>query len=540
MNDEKQWIGRWGENLFEGLCIPAKVTHNVSRRDDYGWDAIIEFPPRKTPALSLDMQPGHLSAAIQVKATRRKSRSISISLRNALNHVHAPMPQFLVLAVQSGGEARIYAKHVWRELIGNWLKAARSADAAGRLATNKVTVTVTFGPEDEHSADLMSWIEAQIRSVPEPYAASKKGIVDQVGFEDGHGKAEMTLTLENADQLIDLQLGLLGELKANRFTFTSERFGILGGRPEIDLNDCSVTITPEGQAGILRFGLHAGGSISLPALIYDGRSDTSLAIRIATPSFELVYGPRQRKKASARLEAGRRYPQIVMRSHAHLMSSTQQTPIDLSVQIAGQVMPLGRIHLSNDADHAAWTRVAHALDTMNEIAKDAGTPGPEISLLELERNALPLQVLAAVGGYHSVRIEYTPSSEDNHQIDGFLAYAVASAGQLNYALVAHRPVVSDDTKKGRRRVTFGAARLLWGTIASSPTQARQGVEYAYEQQLERLSANGQMLALGDLENLANDRGRERDIISDLPNGRRSPLIRRGRGKSSKGRRQPHD
>lgn len=177
---QNQMIGRRGEKRFDTMCSDEGVTCNRSVEDDHGWDKMIEFPPKPAPFVALDMKPQGAIAAVQVKTTTGSSRSVSISLSNALNYARSPVPQFIVLVVLDGKDARYFGRHVWTPLIADWLKSAREADARGVTAPNRETVTVAFGPEDEHGTSLLSWIESEIEGIEEPYAATKKFIVDTV------------------------------------------------------------------------------------------------------------------------------------------------------------------------------------------------------------------------------------------------------------------------------------------------------------------------------------------------------------------------
>ncbi|KQM88568.1 hypothetical protein ASE67_02145 [Sphingomonas sp. Leaf23] len=268
---DSQMIGRRGEKRFDLMCSDAGVTCNRSIEDDYGWDKLIEFPARLVPFASIDMQPGHVVAAVQVKTTTGSSRTVSISLSNALRYAKSDIPQFVVLVTLDGAEPRYFARHVWSVLIADWLKAARQADANGVTATHQSSVSLGFSLQDERGPGLLDWIRAEVEAVPAPYATAKRRFVDTVGFEHGFGTAHMTLTLRNVDEMIDIQLGLRPHVDAKRFTYTSERFGIRARRPEIDESDVQVHLTPEGRRCTLRLEFHNGEGLTVPARLYSAR-----------------------------------------------------------------------------------------------------------------------------------------------------------------------------------------------------------------------------------------------------------------------------
>jgi hypothetical protein len=131
---DNQFIGRRGEKRFDTLCSDANVTCNKSVEDDYGWDKLIEFPPRHFPFAAIDMQPGRTIACVQVKTTTGAALSTTISLSNAMHYARVPIPQFIVLVVLDGTHVRYFAKHVWTELIARWLKAGRRNGFADGIA----------------------------------------------------------------------------------------------------------------------------------------------------------------------------------------------------------------------------------------------------------------------------------------------------------------------------------------------------------------------------------------------------------------------
>jgi hypothetical protein len=97
MSLENQRIGRQGEKLFSLLCTEAGVTCNQSNEDDYGWDMLIEFPPPVDQNKPIDLRSVQLTASVQVKATRTRSRSCRMSLQNALRMAKSPIPSFVFL-----------------------------------------------------------------------------------------------------------------------------------------------------------------------------------------------------------------------------------------------------------------------------------------------------------------------------------------------------------------------------------------------------------------------------------------------------------
>lgn len=522
MNMDPQMIGRRGEKRFDTLCSDAGVTCNRSVEDDYGWDKLIEFPVRTVPFAAIDMQPTHITAAVQVKTTVTASRAVSISLSNALRYAKSPIPQFIVLVALDGDTPRYYVRHVWGPLVADWLKVARQADADGVTEVHKRSVTLAFGPSDERGESLLAWIRTEIETVQPPYAAAKKFFVDTVGFEHGHGVGHVTFALEGPDDFLDLQLGLIPHLEAARFVFTSERFGIRAGKPEIDEANVRVHVTPEGRPCTLRLEFPKEGSASVPATLYAANQGPRFAFRIAARALDATYGPNGRIRAHTRLLWNERATLDELRAFAHLLAAKSDGPITIHLRIEGQLLDLGSIKLNAKGRDENWRWLALGMDVMRAIATEAEQSAADLTIRDVDDAIVPLHVLSAVASDRAVRVDFTPEPDAPATFDGFLAYASATVGDEVYSGVAYRPVGIDELHDGRRRVVFGPAKLLWGRIAPKACWSDDSVRAAYQRQLDRYGETAEIMAIGDLQKVAGQGPGDHTLKSDRPVGRERP------------------
>lgn len=523
MSTKNQMTGRRGEKRFDTLCSDAGVTCNKSVEDDYGWDKLIEFPPRRAPFAALDMQPGAVIAAVQVKTTTGNSRSVKIRLSNALHYVRSPLPQFLILIVLDGREVRYFAKHVWAQLIAEWLRVAREADAKGVIATNREKITVTFAPEDECGTSLLRWIEQQVEEVKSPYASSKKLLVDTVGFESGQGSGNVTFALDGPDALLDLQLGLMPRIKAQRLTFTSERFGIRARQPELDLRDVDVELTPEGRACSLRLEFPQGATVTVPSTLFGADNGIAQAFRVATRTLDVVFGPNGRARAKAHLDFGDRVEFDDFRAFLHLLSTESNAKVSLHINLEGRVLDMGSITMNGKRRTENWPWAAAAADVLREIAADDGTPLPTMSLADFNETAADLEVLGALACNRFLRVDFAPLGGENTVIDGFLAFGFARVGDQMFSAVASRPLLGDSWKGAKRQVFFGSPKLLWGQVSSFQNWSPEAAQSAYQRHLDRCGPDTQFMALGDLAKFVRDEAGDIELRSDLPTGRTMPL-----------------
>lgn len=222
-------LGDWAEDRFSSLCAAAGVTRNKSTQDRSGWDYIIQFTSTQIPGVPSDLLPGELSARIQVKSKVKGKPSVAIKLSNALRFTKEPSPCFVVLFQATNGAepVRIYAKHFWQKEIENTLRRSRVADRDGRADLNKITLTISFGKEDEHTSDLVEWISNTVAATGgEHYAERKTSLVKNIGFEDGAFYGTIRFARDDLSSLVDHQIGLAPSAPVRHITLTNRRFGI--------------------------------------------------------------------------------------------------------------------------------------------------------------------------------------------------------------------------------------------------------------------------------------------------------------------------
>lgn len=521
--------GRSGEKRFSVLCSDAGLTCNESVEDDFGWDMLVEFPPRPQPLLAIDQRAIQTKVSVQIKTTKGAGRSVTISLDNALRYAKSPLPTFIVLVVlSSGGSARYFVKHVWTPVIGAWLLAAREADAREVRATNKERVSVTFDDSDEHSDDPLAWIENQVAAVAHPYATAKTHLCETIGFENSRGVAKITFEADGPDEFLDLQLGLGMGLRAHRFVFTSERFGILAARPEIDLKDVLVVLTPEGTPAIQRFEFPSGRRIAVSATTYRAAAAAEDGIihrmRVETRCLDLIFGRLERIQVKARLQVADRVSPSDIRLFANLRATPPGRPIGLELEIDGKTFDIGSITIDDDADTTGWSELAMAMDALDAISASAARTLPDMSIGELNVAADELEILSALASERRMHIDFTPTPAAPKSFKWFLAYSVATVGENCFAAVVRRPVIRSARRKKRRQIYFGPSQILHATWRERTHFDLTAVQSAYNDQLERLASEGHIMALGDFRVIARQRGHDKELRSDLPAGHSAAVL----------------
>lgn len=524
MSNKNRDNGRIGEKEFSLLCSKAGVTCNKSIEDDFGWDMLVEFPPPPQGPIAIDMREAQALASVQIKATSKNDRTVSISLDNALRYARSPLPTFIVLVVIGPSETRFFAKHVWIQTIGTWLKAARTADAQGKTATHKQSVSIRFEETDEKVTDLLEWMKAQISEVKTPYAATKDEIVRTIGFGPSWGVGEATLKLQGPNDFLDLQLGLKSSIEATRFVYTTERFGIRAGKPEVDLENVQLSLVPKGRDGLLRVEFPTGNMIAVPATVFSATSANLHAWRVKATCLDLIFGPSGRVKARAHLKADHVTSLEELALFAGLQSVRQGAAVFLELEIDSQIIDLGTISMEGQDGARGWQWLALSIDVICAIGALASRRLPDISLGTINRSASELEILSALASERAMRLDFRPKKGIPQQFAGMLAYSVARVGDQYVGAVARRPISADNRIGKRRQITFGNAQLLYGLIGSKDAVERPLCE-AYQRNLDRLSQEGDFLALGDLREVSADGPGDRELKSDLPRAQSGSAFR---------------
>lgn len=505
--------GRQGEKRFSLLCSEAEVSCTKSDEDDNGWDMLIEFPPEAQPKIAIDLRQTQRIASVQIKTTKGDGRTVSLSLSNALRYARSPLPTFILLVVLRDGDARYFIRHVWLAEIGTWLKAGREADALGVVAVHRKTVRLAFDDTMEvPAAGLLDWIAQTIARIPS-YATAKEGIVRTIGFETTTGTGLVTLPAGGRRDILDQMLGLKSGVRAKRFTFTSERFGVRARQPEIDVTDVLFELIAEGEAGTLAAEFPNGTRHVVSAKVFDASFDHLHAIRVVTLCLEVVLGPHDETRAHAHLERDATVSASDIALFAELQATSPGDKVSLVAEFGGRTVDLGAIAMTRAQSAERWKFLVAAMRIVRRVAADAERPVPHLSIAEVHDTWQDIMVTIALAGQGPAMIDFDRASEVPAKVGALLAYCDLPLENARIGIVASRPIMLDRIKRRRRQIHFGPANILYGTLDGG--DGERTVE-AYRRNLQRLSRSGEVLALGDLGQITTDAFRDLPLQLDRP------------------------
>ncbi len=299
-------LGLMGESTFSLWCAEVGLIPNGSQIDKTGWDFFVEFP------FDSDLSPKKIhkpafECKVQVKATDKNDRKLSITLSNLRRLITAQMPAFFVFIEFDKKEVaqRTYVVHVDNELISKVLKRLHKIEHSEKdNAFNKRTMTIHYDDSNllktSNGNNLKNCFLGHIGDDTSEYIANKKSHLESTGYEDGF--AQMTFTTEgeeNLKSLIDVSLGIKDEVEIAKFRGVDTRFGILTSNPSFDTDGGKLAMpnlkpTAEGKIKFKEDRLSAG--LSFESKFYNSPfnqivPDELKKMRVEGEFFDLKFNP---------------------------------------------------------------------------------------------------------------------------------------------------------------------------------------------------------------------------------------------------------
>lgn len=494
-------LPQFAERYFAALCSSAGVICNPSDEDEYGWDFFLQFPSKRMPGRPADMQPLGPEALVQVKSTRARPFVARLKLSNALRAAQATQPFFIVLVVPGEKEPRVYARHVWEQEIMRTLRRVRLAERDGDTQFNKRYIELRFRDDDVQN-DLLGWMRRTIECIQPSYSAEKARIGLTVGHEDGFGS--MNVTFEGgANELLDLHLGLIESLPIVRASYVPERFGIAAPRPEFDLEEATMFIEPVGKPGRVRF---QGGSpteeLFLDATLYSaqlpGPDKSHFRWRLDVGPLRMVGGD-GRYIANLTVPIDRPVPLRDLHLFLTLAAWQDSGPVGVQLFLSDCRISMGSLEVGVKNDRANWVELRGWAGVLHRLVEAAQSADPEISVIDLYDASILLGRFAGFVAAPSIRMEYDPVGDDD-PTRAAVYFAGCDVGDWCFLAVVERGTRDDEMEGGRRRVTFGAPRLLEAIVRrGSWLDHRAEIETAYHAQVERLGQPATLWAIGEFE-----------------------------------------
>lgn len=234
-------VGRLGEANFAFWCSQANLVFNKADVDQFGWDYYVEFPINENFS-SLNYHESPVKCKVQVKATDRRDRNLSIKLSSINELVKDIIPAFILFIEYDKKELpqKAFLFHIDEAQIFKVLKKIRDVKLEdGKAKLNKENINISYRKSIElkslNGDALSSAILSCIPHGMSKYVNRKSEYLDRCGYEEGYAKLNITTTgFDNINNLIDVSLGLKESAEISAFTSHHSRFGVVDKEPLFD------------------------------------------------------------------------------------------------------------------------------------------------------------------------------------------------------------------------------------------------------------------------------------------------------------------
>jgi len=498
-------LARFAELQLPTLCAEVGALCHQVEEDESGWDFLVEFPP-KAYAGPADTHPARKCAYVQVKSAQRQRLSCRLKLSNALLAAQSPHPWFVVLGVARtrNKPLKLYAVHVWEELMRRTLKAVRRAENEKR-PLNRCWLIIPFNAADERNEKLVLWMQEVIEAVGSDYEQAKKTLYQTLGYEDGYGTASLTIEGVTGEEVLKNFLGLGSGLPISRFTFTPSRFGINSPEPLIDALSGVVHVTPS-PAGVCEIrlrGPHSSDPIILEGKIY-GTGIPELPreqqrVRFSAEFLEIVWSPTEGSECSTELKPDEKTDLLTIENYATLNEWLGKGEIDVQVWSKGKRVVAGVLRGKPDL-RWEWSIAARTLRLLRNIAGPAMQHRIRVSLKDIT-TASGLKTFYQLVEAGSFRLDFVPLPDAPPRFSSVLYWFHVDIGdEVFYALV-ERNITEDLLIEERRCVTAGEPRRLEAYVLTNATvDDRKIMSHDYERVAEQ-EPDAPRLCLGNLREL---------------------------------------
>jgi hypothetical protein len=450
-------IPKWAERRFAEMMSLDGVAVQRVGEDENGWDYLLEVSVDEHcgPA---EEQPPWKTFYVQVKSTTGPRAVVTdLSLNNARKMAQHPSPWFLLLFHQTKNEGiRVYARHVWKELMEDFLKAVRVAGLASKKL-NRVRRRVTFEASDEHGEgnDLLDWMEQCVRDIGPDYDAQKRELYRTVGYEKGAGTAKVTIGFPSLDHL---QRGLLGmsDLEVKNFEYMPARFGVADPSKKIAMSSGVMTISPQprGLATVQIQNPGGGAPLSFTGPFYAlphgfvGLPGTAL---IRASGIEVLLRADSTAALSAGLQLQHNYSFRDLEKFARLKGWLQSGGVRVSIMTDGQRIGHGRVEWPSDADYP-WDQIAESAAYWHDVEGHAVVEGKSFNA------ALASFMIFARCLSHGTLL-FQGSAKEVHEAQLLYSASAVCGGRRLHA-IATRQFLAQEREEDTLRITFGHPTIV--------------------------------------------------------------------------------
>ncbi len=414
---------------------------------------------------------------MQVKSKARGAPVVKLKLSNALRFAKDPGPCFLVLFLASeGGEpVKIFARHFWERELSAVLRRGRQAGESADLHTQ--TISFSFSDDDDHTSDLIAWMQATLGGIGDRYADLKSNMVRTLGLDDGWIHGSIAFDVADLEALVDHQIGLPSPAPLTNVTIKQRRFGIdapqpiISGKPDfvnmrVHPTPCRVRVQAQSSRDLwLDAELFAPAIPDLPEAL--------LKLRIVAGFLEILILAGNRGKIDLNVEHHQPLSLAMLRSMTTLRLMAVQGSLDIQLFVEGRLVYAADATLARHED--PWIdAVPNALDCLETAVAGVAPSDFSLSFADIFAAWDGLVDFAGLVAGANLTIDCVFASPPDQAPESrtFVAYDYLDIGRWTILAVVARPILEASVDGKNVKVACGApkvveARVLLGSGAEA-------------------------------------------------------------------------
>lgn len=488
---------RSSEKLISKHCSDFGATAAEPDEDIFGWDLFVQFPEEPFQGAA-EERPERYSAYVQVKSTEKGKASAKIKMSNVQEAATSSAPWFFFMVME---DETIRAKHLWGALLVKWLKLVRKAGVEGsELHAEKISLS--FAKMTLISGNVADWMRTEIKKVGEDYAQVKKGLIENLGYENGYGSGKLLFADMAMKHLASTFLGLKKSVPVSGFSFTKSRFQIPDGQPVVDNVGGKITVEPRpvSDCDIRLQGQGGEPPINLKGDVYGFRFPNSASndayLRFSSSPLEIVRSPDGQYETSLTFEPTKRHPLRQWLVYEKLTRWSDSGDISIRISKSAKVFVSGKINL-DATDESQVEVLCLAIRGIEQAVRASGVQDPYFSDEDFGKSFGDVYRFC-MAFQPELSIVY-PQDELVPTFDKMIYRTGIDFDHLAIHCFLSREIVSDEMVGGKRVFTAGQPTITEAHIYSKPNAtALDAILADYEVFREGFDGSSVVLNFGDI------------------------------------------
>jgi hypothetical protein len=331
-------------------------------------------------------------------------------------------------------------------------------------------MSLSFGPQDEHSSDLMAWIAATIATYGDRYANVKAELARTLGYEDGSIHGNIRFNVADVGALIDHQIGLTPSAPSLNITIKERRFGIDTLTPLFEGTPHFVQMQSHPQPcrlrvrGVIGEDIWFDGKLFVAAL--PGLSLELCKLRVVADFIEIVISGGQTAEVTFHSDRDAQRSLPGLRALANVLEVTKEGPIQFQISKDGHTLSPFSVSMPAERDNDAVEQVSNV--TCLEKASTGILPTElTLSLTDIRQAWNAIVAFNGMVTGTNMKAKFTLDRaipEEVNQATSILFYDYLDIGTWTFLAVVRRTILNFEIDSANGSLECGSPRLIEGIV----------------------------------------------------------------------------